>query len=87
MILSFNVLSDGVISSEVYEFNDVVQDVAEQLTQISQTILINSSELTEPNSHLYNYLDGSKFVQFTILDTNISEYLTNTLQINYTKLN
>ena len=87
MILSFNILSNGEIKSEIYQFNDVSPETLDQLIIISKSILISSSDLISPNSHLFNYLDESKFLRFVVLDTDVELYIQQHLNINYTKLN
>lgn len=87
MILSFNILSNGEIKSEIYQFDDVSTETLDQLILISKSILISSSDLISPNSHLFNYLDESKFLRFVVLDTDIELYIKQYSEIKYTKLN
>lgn len=87
MILSFNVLSNGEIKSEIYQFNGVSAEILDQLILISKSILISSSDLISPNSHLFNYLDENKIVRFVVLDTDIELYIQQYSEIKYTKLN
>jgi hypothetical protein len=87
MILSFNVLSNGEIKSEIYQFNGVSAEILDQLILISKSILISSSDLISPNSHLFNYLDENKIVRFVVLDTDIESYIQQYSEIEYIKLN
>lgn len=87
MILSFNILSNGEVKSEIYQFEDVSTETLDQLILISKSILISSSDLTSPNSHLFHYLDESKFLKFVVLDTDIELYIQQYSEIKYTKLN
>jgi hypothetical protein len=87
MILSFNVLSNGEIKSEIYQFNGVSAEILDQLILISKSILISSSDLISPNSHLFNYLDENKIVRFVVLDTDIESYIQQYSEIECIKLN
>lgn len=88
MLISFAILNDGEIKSEIYSFETEDCEVITLLETISRTILIKTSDLISPSQHLLTYLDESKLLQFTILDSDIAEYLSETFpELQFTKLN
>ena len=87
MIISFNILNDGEIRSEIYSFETDDFEILALLETTGRTILVKTSDLISPTNHLLNYLDESKLLQFTILDSEITEYLTeNFPKLKFNKL-
>lgn len=79
MVFSINTLtSHGVISPKIYQLNtenETFENFISFITEISETLIIESTITETPVSQILEYLDRMNHIRFTILDVNIDDYI------------
>jgi len=79
MVFSINTLNpNGVISPKIYQLNtanETFENFISFMTEISETLIIESSLIETPISQVFEYLDRMNHIRFTILDIDIDKYI------------
>lgn len=89
LYFSVSTLDSGSIKSKIYRLSDSDDlEFISFITQISESLIIDSTLTTTPANQLFEYLDQMNYIKFIILDQSFDDYVVeNYPQITLTQIN